>query len=268
MRSPSGSRRTSEALTLAVWLASGAALAQRPEGAVEASLPPGVRVHVRAHEDLEPDRLRELARPGVTLWLETRSNTLRASTLEHLARFDMAWVRLRAPLRPADALVFRRLPRVGAWLRADSLAVAGRLPGARQVAVEVVGPLTEAIAAGVTAGRPAWVTWAPEGGVDVLSWALFRQLPGRRVVRAAAPPVGCDAIGPGGPAVELPASPAPSPCGPGAWVVVTPETAHSTLRAILAREPSAQLVLEVGAEAGAVARARALFAHLGLGAPR
>ena len=35
---------------------------------------PGYRVHLTASEDLDPDRLRALARPEVVLWLTTRSN--------------------------------------------------------------------------------------------------------------------------------------------------------------------------------------------------
>ena len=145
---------------------------------------PVPRVHLRVHEDLEPDRLRELARPGVTLWLSTRSNTLRASTMENVGRFDAAWVQLRAPLAPFEARAFSKLPTTGVMLGLESLDVVGRLPGARRVALALKGPLDEATVAKVRAARPSELRWTPEGGVDLLSWGQFSQLPGRRVIVA------------------------------------------------------------------------------------
>lgn len=238
---------------------------------------PPPKVHVRVHEDLDPDRLRDLARPGVTLWLSTSSNTLRASTLENLGRFDFAWVELRAPLAPHDAAVFRKLPLVGAWLGERTLDVVGRLPGARRVAVHFEGALDEARAAKLARARPSEVRWAPGGPVDLLSWSLFKQLPGHKVV-AAAPgallPVKCPARPAGEPALELHVANLLSlssevyPCGPGLRVVVQPGVEPWLLQSLRVRDPSVELVVEVGADAAAALATRGLLERLELGPSR
>lgn len=278
MRSRSGLRRTSSAL-LAVLAAAAWAQDQRPlpRGAPEALVGPPPKVHVRVHEDLDPDRLRDLSRPGVTLWLSTSSNTLRASTLENLGRFDFAWVELRAPLAPHDAAVFRKLPHVGAWLGERTLDVAGRLPGARRVALSFAGPLDEARAAKLQRVRPSEVRWAPEGAVDLLAWSLFKQLPGHKVV-AAAPAallaLKCPSRPPGEPALEvhvanlLALSSEVYPCGPGMRVVVQPSVEPWLLQSLRLREPSVELVIEVGADAQQALAARALLERLALGPSR
>ena len=146
-------------------LMAGGALAQDqrplPRGSPEVFVATLPRVHVRVHEELDADRLRELARPGVTLWLSTRSNTLRASMVENVARFDSAWVQLRWPLKPVDANVFSKLPKAGAWLEPEGLPMASRF---RRVAISLKGPLDEALLAKVSAARPAELRWVPEGG--------------------------------------------------------------------------------------------------------
>lgn len=277
MRSRSGLRRTSKSLVLLALL-SGLALAQNqrplPRGSPEVFVATSPRVHLRAHEDLDPDRLRELARPGVTLWLSTRSNTLRASTLENVARFDTAWVQLRAPLRPFDARVFSKLPAAGAWLEPDALAVAGRV---RRVAVSLRGPLDEALAARVRAAKPAEVRWSPEGVVDLLAWSQLRQLPGRRVI-AGSPqtllPVKCETRSTGDPSLELHVasllalSSEVYPCGQGTRVVVQPETESWLLQSLLVRDPSVELVVEVGSDSARALAARGLLERLQLGASR
>lgn len=89
-----------------------AALAQDqrpvPAGSPDALIGRSVPVHVVASEELEPDVLRALARPGVTLWLTTRSNTLRESTLDTLNRFEASWVQLRLPLAHVDGAALAR----------------------------------------------------------------------------------------------------------------------------------------------------------------
>lgn len=244
-----------------------------PRGAPPELVAPAVRVHVRAHEDLEPDRLRALARPGVTLWLDTRSNTLRSSTLEHLARFDQAWVRLRAPLRPVDAATFARLPAVGAWVDPTGLEVARRLPGARRVAVELHGALDEATLERVVAARPTELRWAPPGPLSLLDWAQLSQVPGRRVVvpkPGAVLPVRCEGRQPGEPSLELhvasllAASADLFPCGQGTRVVVAPDAEPWLLQSLVTRDPSVELVLEVGASAPRASAARTLLERLGL----
>ena len=62
------------------WVALALVLAAGPS---ELALP-GFRMHVEASEELDPDRLRALARPEVVLWVRTRSNGLRRSTAETL----------------------------------------------------------------------------------------------------------------------------------------------------------------------------------------
>ncbi len=248
-----------------------------PRGAPEAFVPTAPRVHVRAHEELDPDRLRDLARPGVTLWLSTRSNTLRASTLENVGRFDAAWVQLRAPLKPVDANVFAKIPAAGAWVDVAGLELTGRLPGARRCAVSLQGALDEALIARLSRARPAEVRWTPGGEVDLLSWGQFRQLPGRRVI-AAAPqsllPVNCAERKSGDPSVELHVASLLSlssdvfPCGAGARVVVQPDVESWLLQSLLVRDPSVELVIEVGADAARAVAARGLLERLQLGASR
>jgi hypothetical protein len=259
--------------------ASAAAQDQRPlpRGAPDVFVAPAPKVHVRVHEDLDPDRLRDLARPGVTLWLSTRSNTLRVSTVENVARFDVAWVELRAPLKPVDANVFKKLPHAGAWLSMSTLEAAGRLPGARLTALRVDGPLDEATTARVAKARPSEVHWTPAGPVDLLTWGHFKQLPGHKVVKSAPAtllPVKCPERPAGEPALEvhvaslLALSSDVFPCGPGMRVIVPASTEAWLLQSLVVRDPSVELVLEVGADPKAALGARALLDTLQLGPSR
>ncbi|MDP1824716.1 MAG: hypothetical protein Q8L48_15785 [Archangium sp.] len=245
-----------------------------PRGSPEVFIATFPRVHVRAHEDLDPDRLRDLARPGVTLWLTTRTNTLRASTLENVARFDTAWVQLRAPLKPFDASVFSKLPHAGAMLEADALGLAGRT---RRAVVSLRGPIDEALAAKVRAAKPAEVRWVPEGEVDLLAWSQFRQLPGRRVIVAAPQmllPVKCAQRSNADPSMELHVASLLAlssdvyPCGTGTRVVVQPEVETWLLQSLLVRDPSVELVVDVGADPARAIAARGLLERLQLGASR
>ncbi len=264
--------------TLLLVMLSAAASAQDqrplPRGAPEVFVATSPRVHVRAHEELEPDRLRELARPGVTLWLSTRSNTLRASTVENVARFDTAWVQLRTPLKPVDSNVFSKLPAAGAWLEPASLSLAGRL---RRLVVSVKGPLDEALVAKVIAARPAEVRWSPEGEIDLLTWGQFRRLPGRRVIVGSAQtllPVKCEARTASDPSMELHVASLLAissdvfPCGMGTRVVVQPEVETWLLQSLLVRDPSVELVIEVGSDPKRALGARALLERLQLGPSR
>lgn len=248
-----------------------------PRGAPEVFLPASVRVHVRVHEDLDPDRLRDLSRPGVTLWLSTRTNTLKASTLENVARFDSGFVELRAPLSPVDVNVFKRAPAIGAWLTPKTLSLATRLPGVRPVAVRVEGPLTEEVAEQVRRARPTELTWAPSEPVDLLAWGQLRALPGRRVIAPRVEgllPVKCDARTAADPSIELHVanllalSSDVFPCGKGTRVVVQPEVEPWLVQSLVVRDPSVELVLEIGADAGRALAARKLFEVLQLGPSR
>lgn len=234
-------------------------------------------MHVRVHEDLDPDRLRDLARPGVTLWLTTRTNTLKASTVENVERFDMAWVQVRAPLKPVDANVFKRSPRAGAWVDAQGLELASRLPGARRLAVELTGPIDDALLTRVSAARPAEVRWKDPPTIDLLAWGQFRALPGRRVI-AGGPqlllPVKCAERKNGDPSMELHVanllalSSDVFPCGSGTRVVVQPEVETWLLQSLVVRDPSVELVIEVGADSARALAARGLMERLQLGASR
>ena len=245
-----------------------------PRGAPEVFVASAPRVHVRVHEDLDPDRLRDLARPGVTLWLSTRTNTLKASTVEHLARFDTAWVQLRAPLEPVDSAGFAKLPAAGAWVTPEGLSLAGRV---RRIAVSFSGPLDDEVVTKLAAARPTELRWTPEGSVDLLTWGQFRRLPGRRIVAPSARtllPVKCDERNTGDPSLELHVanllalSSDVFPCGAGMRVVVQGEAENWLLQSLLVRDPSVELVLEVGADSARALAARGLLERLQLGASR
>jgi hypothetical protein len=293
-RSRSGSRRTLE-LTLALLGAvfnagamvnasavfnSARAQDQRPlpGGGPDELVTRSLRVNVVVEDTLDPDRLRNLTRPNVTAWVHTRSNTLGEATLENLARFDDAFVELRAPIAPVDVAQFRRLPRVGLWLKPDSLSLVGALPGARRVAVQLgAAVLDEALLARLRAARPALVSWAPNGPVDLLQWSLFLQVPGRKVVASSGGfllAVQCGARSARDPAVEvhvanlLALSSEVFPCGRGTRVVVGPEVERWLLQSLVLRDPSAELVVEVGADAELASGARRLLESLGIGPSR
>lgn len=275
MRSRSGLRRTSSGVAL---LFAAVVLAQNqrplPREAPQTFIATAPRVHVLAHESLETDRLRELARPGVTLWLRTDSNTLKKSTVENLQRFDSVWVQLRAPLKPVDAAVFSKIPKAGAWLDASALALVGRLPGARRVAVTIDGaPDFEAI----RRVRPAEVRWVPGAGLDLLAWSQFRSLPGRRILSAAPGallPVSCAERTSADPSVELHVATLLAlssdvfPCGQGTRVVIQPSIEPWLLQSILVRDPSVELVIDVGGDRTRALGARELLEKLQVGPAR
>lgn len=140
----------------------------------------GYRVHVFASEELEPDALRRLVRPGVTLWLQTRSNMLRSSTVDTLRRAEAAWVQLRPPVLRAHWDQLGKLPRAGVWLDPRdargagmgrrgahplALDVSSRLPaeaisGLRPLATVFRLPVTAGYAGTVPGERLLW------GGLD------------------------------------------------------------------------------------------------------
>ncbi|MBL8949618.1 MAG: hypothetical protein JNK82_02500 [Myxococcaceae bacterium] len=251
-----------------------------PSRAPEVLAPPSLRVHVRAHEDLEPDTLRAFARPRVTLWLETRSNVLKASTLEHLRRFDSTFVRLRAPLNETHARAFSAAPRAGAWLDAAWLEGKGvqRALGPRPLAVQVKGPLDEALFEKLKRARPEWVEWAAPPEVDVLAFSLLKQLPGRRLVslepgglQARACPAGVEDDGPAARvhlATLLALGAAAFPCGRSPVVVIAADTDRWLIQSVVVRDPAAELELNVGADEAQAKKALALLDELGLGPRR
>ena len=239
-----------------------------PPGSPEVFTAPSVRVSVVVHEDLDPDYLRRLARSDVTVWLLTRSNSLRASTLENLARFDEAFVQLRAPLTGDEVRVLSRLPKIGVWVEVRQLAVIARLPGPRRVALEVTGALDAELAERLSGAKPSVVRWSPGAEPDLLQWSLFRQLPGRKIIvlapsalRAAT----CAERAPGLPSIELDLASALTvnsdvlPCGRAPRVVVRPGIDHTMLQSLVLRDPSVEIVVVIGRDEKAASETKLLL---------
>jgi hypothetical protein len=134
---------------------------------------PGLRVHVEAFEELDPDRLRALARPEVVLWLRTRSNGLRRSTAETLGLAGAAFVQVRPPLGAPALAPFGG--RVGPWVEERGVDVARvRRWSPGRLAVDVEGPFTEELAARLRVLRPVAVRWARGGWPAREEWARVR----------------------------------------------------------------------------------------------
>ncbi|NMO13852.1 hypothetical protein HPC49_46315 [Pyxidicoccus fallax] len=202
-----------------------ALLAQAPSEPGPSGLTlPGYRLHLVVDESVDADTLRALAGSGTVLWLRTRSNMLRDSTVEAVALFPEAYVLFRPPLLEAHADQFRRAPRAGVWVGSESLGKGvgwhSRL-GPRRVAVEVRGPLDTEVARKVAALRPARVTWLPgEADATLAGWGELAQLPGTKVLALAgvagvAQAAGSLSPGPRGERAEASASeaaPRPRPC--------------------------------------------------------
>ncbi len=243
-----------------------ACLAQGTAAGPEALALPGYRIHLIVSEDLDPDRLRGLARSGVVLWLKTRSNALRESTVENLARFSDAYVQLRPPLSEHGALQLRRAPSTGIWLSDLDLGGAGlHRVGPRRLAVQISGALTEDRAAKVKASRAAHAIWDPPTDVDLLSWSRFEQLPGRRLVKLVGA-VGCAGTSARWvDATSLKPTPEPwqRPCGPGARVRVRADVSDELLRWLYRSDPSIELEVEIGSDERAAREARSLLDRLG-----
>lgn len=233
-----------------------------------------IRVHLRASEELDPDYLRALARKNVTLWLSTRTNTLRASTLETINKFSDVWIALRAPVREADAQQLNKVPRAGVWIDVRDLDGARRVLGPRRLAINLHGALDVALFAKLQKLRPAETIWRAPPEVDLLSWGLFRQLPGRKVlVRSSleAWPTECPADPRDGePTLEAKVDGADKvtrpgfPCGRGPRIEVPLEVDRPLLQTLLVREPSTELVIDIGDDPRLVSKARRLLDDLGL----
>ena len=138
---------------------------------------PGVRVHVQASEELDPDRLRALARPDVVLWLRTRSNGLRRSTAETLRLAGSAFVQVRPPLGAPALAPF--VGRVGPWVEERGLDVARvRRWSPGRLAVEVEGTFTEELASRLRVLRPVAIRWRWAGWPAREEWARARRFGG------------------------------------------------------------------------------------------
>jgi hypothetical protein len=242
-------------------------LAQAP-GPAELALP-GYRLHLVIDESVDADTLSALAGSGTVLWLRTRSNMLRDSTVEALARFPEAYVQLRPPLKEEHVRQLRRAPRAGAWLDAQALTGVGvhRL-GPRRIAVELKGPLDAQLAQRLAGLRPSRIAWFP-GGTEVTleTWGRFAQLPGSKLLALSGP------LGDACPEVPRRAALATvtlrveegasqGSCGLMRRVVMRGLPDEAALVALLSRDPSTELELEVGTEAGETERARAWVQRL------
>ncbi|MBI3182247.1 MAG: hypothetical protein HYZ28_08895 [Myxococcales bacterium] len=240
---------------------------------------PGFRLHVLASEDLPADRLRELAHESAVLWLSTRSNALRDSTLEALARFKESYVRLRAPMLEAHALQLSRAPLAGAWLEVGDLGGAGlhRL-GHRRVAIELRAALSEETAERVARWRPTHVIWEAGAEANLSQWAVFRQLPGKKLARLSGAqaalteaPSSC-AVSDAAPALWLDARATfvglwPLPCGRGGRARIAHDVADDVLRWLYKHDPAIELEVEVNDDERASRGARSLIDRLAEAAP-
>jgi hypothetical protein len=229
----------------------------------------GYRLHLVADESVAADDLRALAGSGTVLWLRTRSNTLRDSTLEALARFPEAYVQLRPPLKEEHIRQLRKAPRVGVWLEAQALTGPGlHWLGPRRSAVEIRGALDPELIQRLRALRPSWIFWTPGASdVSLEAWGTFAQLPGRKLLSLAVP------MGPLCP--ELPWRGAlatvslrveegtgAESCGLGRRVVMKGFPEDSALVALLSRDPSVELEVQAGPGERELARAQAWVQRL------
>ncbi len=274
MRSRSSWRRTSSLLAALLAQVSSAQdqrpLLTGPEPIVGGA----VRVHVLASEELEPDVLRALAKPNVVLWLSTRSNVVRESSIDSLARFEASYVQIRPPLAATELRAFGRSPKTGWWVTlapGEGLASLERARGARPLALEVAGALSEETTGAVKNLRPTLVRWTPPAELDLLQWSRFRSFPGRKVLVVSSQllPRDCSARSATEPAAELHvatllAVSAPVfPCGVGTRVEIAPDLEPWLLKSLVVRDPSVELVVRVDDSVRAVGKTRALLELLG-----
>jgi hypothetical protein len=253
-------------LTLALALCAWSALAADPaEIAPDAWVVPAWRAHVYASEDLDPDVLATLARPGVVLWLATRSNTLRPSVIARLPRFHEAYVQVRLPWGRSQWQALDAAPRAGLWV--DERALGEARPagqGARPLAVDVGGELTEEVAAQLRSRRPARTRWMPRDAPNLDAWARFAQLPGARVLVwdwLTAPDGGACPLTGSWPGLAVTSAAVAKACRWGLRLRVRPGTPAEALRPLFIEHPSLEVELDALTDAQA-AQARAWLDHL------
>jgi len=217
---------------------------------------PGFRLHVQAHEDLDVDQLGALARPGVVLWLETRTNLLRRSLAERIGRFESAYVQVRPPWTSAARAQFT--PRVHPWVSEEGLDVAAyRRWAPAGTEVELTGELSEERLGWVLALHALGVRWRPAGAPTAEEWSRAARLPGLEVhpsgllppcerpvrraerIRLRIPVADAESSAPG--------------CGFALRLEVPPSVGAGEVRALLVAHPGAELWVEVHDEADASA---------------
>jgi hypothetical protein len=222
---------------------------------------PGLRVHVVASEELDPDRLRSLARPEVVLWLRTRTNGVRRSTGETLQLAGSAFVQVRPPLGAPSLGPF--VGRVGPWVAERGLDVArARRWSPGRLAVDVEGPFTEEIESRLRVLRPVAVRWSRGEWPAREEWARARSFSGVEL-SAAGGGVDCSVV-PSRTHVRVRLTLARSSdeaCGLPVRIELAPDAAIEEVHRALIAHPDPDLLVEVGDDAGrAVAVARLLEA--------
>jgi hypothetical protein len=247
------------------WLIVALALAVGPDAWVL----PGLHVQIIASEDLDPDRLRSLARPDTALWVRTQTNGLRRSTAETLRLAGSAFVQVRPPLGAPALGPFAG--RVGPWVEERGLDV-GRAhrwsPG--RLAVDVEGPFTEALAARLRVLRPVTVRWNRGGWPSREEWAQARAFPGVELSGTSGAQADCGVV----PArvrvrlrVPLESLAADGACGLAVRIEVAPEADPTAVHAALLAHPDADLLIDVGNDAGRASAARQLIERLAAATP-
>lgn len=230
---------------------------------------PGVRVHVEASEELDPDRLRALARPEVVLWLRTRSNGLRRSTSETLGLAGAAFVQVRPPLGAPALAPF--VGRVGPWVGERGLDVARvRRWSPGRLAVDVEGPLTEELADRLRVLRPVAVRWARGGWPDAAEWTRARGFSGVELSGATGGQIGCESVPPRSPIrmrVSLSSARAEGVCGLPLRVEMPVAVDPADVQRLLVVHPGADLVVEVGEDVERADGARRLLERLTAATP-
>ena len=231
---------------------------------------PGFRLHLALSEDVEPDRLELLARPGVVLWLETRSNVLKRSVVERLARADTSYVEVRPPFA-GDAVRQQFQGRVHPWVALEGLDTASyRRWAPPGTAVEVTGPISEEALSQLRALHPQVVRWHPNEAPTPDAWARWAHLPGLEVVAPdRLPPCGRPLKGAERIRLRIPAALADltaSGCGFALRLEIPLSLSEAELRSLLVQHPGAELWARVGSEVDA-ASAAALVRLLAAAAP-
>ena len=226
-------------------------------------------MHVVASEELEPDRLRALARPEVVLWVRTRTNGLRRSTAETLQRSGSAFVQVRPPLGAPALAPF--VGKVGPWVEERGIDVA-RVhrwsPG--RLAVDVEGPFTEELASRLRVLRPVAVRWSREGWPEHEEWVRARGFPGVELASTAGAAADCTLVPPRTRVrLRMPLGPASgdAPCGLPVRLEVRADEDAVAVHAALLAHPDADLLIDVGDEAARADAARRLIERLAASTP-
>jgi hypothetical protein len=230
---------------------------------------PGFRLHLQLSENIDPDRLEALARPGVVLWLETASNLLKRSVAERVGRAEGAYVQVRPP--PSAVLRQQFTGRVHPWVALEGLDVAAyRRWAPAGTAVEWVGALTEERLSSLRALRPQVVRWQPESPPAPEEWARAARLSGLEISpKAPLPPCEHPLKGAVRARLRVPPADAESSatgCGFALRLEVPVGISEVEVRDLLVQFPGAELSARVFTEAEALAAAR-LVALLTAAAP-